>query len=53
MNIYLPKGVLNVHSLTLSLSSMTCQYPELASRTENTLAFGILDTISSTAVVGK
>ena len=32
---------------------MTCQYPELASRTENTLASGILDTISLTVIVGK
>jgi len=33
--MYLPKEVLNVHSLELGESSLTCQKPELASRTEN------------------
>ena len=40
-------------SLALSSSSIIRQYPELASTTENTLAFGILDTIPLTVVVGE
>jgi len=28
--MYLPKGVLNVHSLELGESGLTCQKPELA-----------------------
>ena len=38
---------------SLSSSSIIRQYPELASTTENTLAFGILDTIPLTVVVGE
>jgi len=40
--MYLPKGVLIVHSLELGESSLTCQKPELASRMEKTLALGII-----------
>ena len=42
--MYCPKGVLNVHNFALDGSSFTCQNPELASRTENTLEFGTLVT---------
>ena len=52
LNIYRPNGVLNVHSLQLSRSSLTCQNPELASRTEKYLALGIRATISSTVLMG-
>ncbi len=38
VNLNLPNGVLNVHSFELVSSSLICQYPELASRTEKTLA---------------
>ena len=46
VNMNLPKGVLNVHNFELTSSSLICQYPELASRTVNSLAPGMRDAIS-------
>ena len=52
LNMYLPKSVLNVHSLALWSSSFICQYPDVASRTENTLAFGMRARTSSMVCMG-
>ena len=41
LNMYRLNGVLKLQSLALSLSSSTCQNPELASRMEKYLAFGM------------
>lgn len=52
--LYLPNGVLTVHRSELALiSSLTCQYPQLASSVLNTLASEILDTTSSIFFMGK
>ena len=53
VNRYLPNGVLNVQSFELASSNFTCQYPEVASRTENTFALGISTTTSSILVTGR
>jgi len=50
--MYLPNGVLNVHSLNLGESNMTCQKLELSSRIEKTLASGIC-VIISIVLIGK
>ena len=52
LNMYRPNGVLKVHNLALAWSSCTCQNPELASRTENNLALGMRDAISSMVLIG-
>ena len=53
VKIYRPNGVLKVASLLLSLVSLTCQKPWLASRTLNSFALGILLITSSTVCMGK
>ena len=52
LNMYLPNGVLKVHSLALSSSNLICQNPELVSRTESTLELGIHVTTSSIVFKG-
>ena len=39
--------------LVVAYSNFTCQYPEVASRTENSFAWGISATTFSTVVIGK
>ena len=46
-------GVLNMQNFELASSNFTCQYPEVASRTENTFAWGRSATTSSIVVIGK
>ena len=53
VNRYLPNGPLNLQSFQLASSNFTCQYPELASRSENTFAWGMSATTSSVVVIGK
>ena len=50
MNMYLPN--IENAEFALSWSSFTCQKPELASNTENTLVIGIQTTISLTVLMG-
>ena len=52
MKLYLPKGVLKVHNLELSLSNAICQKPDVASSFENTLASGMPCTTSSIVLSG-
>ncbi len=46
-NLYLPKGLLNVHSLELASSSFSCQNPDDASSLLKYSAFANCDIISS------